>query len=191
MRFASIVGAVVALLCAMPAQAGPFNCQNGCDYPIDLGPFFVDYSLPSDAITYVWTFRLEADDPNTTVSLAPPNQADHTTRYFGGGSTFTSRDFPFRYEQVITPLLTTITVWAPKSYNNCASGGPIGEICAEKFDVWGNGAYLYFNTTSDTVRLFSSITAVPEPATWAMMISGFGLAGAAMRRRANFKAAQA
>jgi hypothetical protein len=24
---------------------------------------------------------------------------------------------------------------------------------------------------------------VPEPATWAMMITGFGLAGAAMRRR--------
>ncbi len=28
-----------------------------------------------------------------------------------------------------------------------------------------------------------SITAVPEPATWALMISGFGLAGAALRRR--------
>ena len=26
-------------------------------------------------------------------------------------------------------------------------------------------------------------SAVPEPATWAMMIVGFGLAGAAMRRR--------
>ncbi len=28
-----------------------------------------------------------------------------------------------------------------------------------------------------------SITAVPEPATWAMMILGFGIAGAALRRR--------
>ena len=28
-----------------------------------------------------------------------------------------------------------------------------------------------------------SVAAVPEPATWAMMIAGFGLAGAAMRRR--------
>jgi hypothetical protein len=33
--------------------------------------------------------------------------------------------------------------------------------------------------TSDKV----TITAVPEPATWAMMITGFGLAGAALRRR--------
>jgi hypothetical protein len=31
--------------------------------------------------------------------------------------------------------------------------------------------------------------AVPEPATWAMMISGFGLAGAAMRRRAKVNVA--
>ncbi|HEY9234280.1 MAG TPA: PEPxxWA-CTERM sorting domain-containing protein, partial [Phenylobacterium sp.] len=32
---------------------------------------------------------------------------------------------------------------------------------------------------------FSHVTggAVPEPATWAMMITGFGLAGAAIRRR--------
>jgi hypothetical protein len=30
-----------------------------------------------------------------------------------------------------------------------------------------------------------SIAAVPEPATWAMMIGGFGLAGVAMRRRAR------
>ena len=30
----------------------------------------------------------------------------------------------------------------------------------------------------------SDVGAVPEPATWAMMIGGFGLVGAAMRRRA-------
>lgn len=35
----------------------------------------------------------------------------------------------------------------------------------------------------------SLIVAVPEPATWAMMIAGFGLAGAAMRRRRRISAA--
>lgn len=33
------------------------------------------------------------------------------------------------------------------------------------------------------LRLDYGVTAVPEPATWAMMIAGIGLAGAAMRRR--------
>lgn len=32
-----------------------------------------------------------------------------------------------------------------------------------------------------------STSAVPEPATWAMMLAGFGLAGAAMRRRQNVR----
>lgn len=43
------------------------------------------------------------------------------------------------------------------------------------------------NLTGNPVALAnfsaSNFTAVPEPATWAMMIVGFGLAGAAMRRR--------
>lgn len=42
--------------------------------------------------------------------------------------------------------------------------------------VWSTGAF----QVSPYVQ-----TAVPEPATWAMMIAGFGLAGAALRRRTN------
>jgi hypothetical protein len=36
--------------------------------------------------------------------------------------------------------------------------------------------------TSDIYRMFAGAGAVPEPASWAMMISGFGLIGGAMRR---------
>lgn len=35
--------------------------------------------------------------------------------------------------------------------------------------------------------LDSNVTAVPEPATWGMMIMGFGLVGGAMRRRQNVR----
>ena len=38
-----------------------------------------------------------------------------------------------------------------------------------------------FGQTSSTFDF--EVSAVPEPATWALMISGFGLAGAALRRR--------
>ena len=42
-----------------------------------------------------------------------------------------------------------------------------------------------FETVANTAITASvAAGAVPEPATWAMMIGGFGLAGAAMRRRA-------
>lgn len=49
--------------------------------------------------------------------------------------------------------------------------------------------YIRFRASPDGVEDFdwrftiSTISAVPEPATWAMMIAGFGLAGAALRRR--------
>ena len=44
----------------------------------------------------------------------------------------------------------------------------------------------YVGTAFDNVYLDATpltVSAVPEPATWAMMISGFGLAGASLRRR--------
>jgi hypothetical protein len=42
----------------------------------------------------------------------------------------------------------------------------------------------YRQTAFDNVRLeTAAIAPVPEPASWAMMISGFGLAGGALRRR--------
>ena len=40
-----------------------------------------------------------------------------------------------------------------------------------------------------TFTLVRGVSAVPEPATWAMMISGFGMAGVALRRRRTVSAA--
>ncbi|QQV78924.1 NF038122 family metalloprotease [Sphingomonas aliaeris] len=47
------------------------------------------------------------------------------------------------------------------------------------FDVLANSGYKY--TTADAYRAFA--TAVPEPATWGMMILGFGMVGASSRYR--------
>jgi len=56
-----------------------------------------------------------------------------------------------------------------------------------KFDIFNNYAegtiYDPYATGLSEVR-FNSLAAVPEPASWAMMIGGFALAGYAMRRRA-------
>ena len=56
------------------------------------------------------------------------------------------------------------------------------------------GAAYAFTGISNNGRSFngsitySVISAVPEPASWAMMIAGFGLAGAALRRRGTIVA---
>ena len=47
------------------------------------------------------------------------------------------------------------------------------------------------NLTSWSVQLSGNAGAVPEPATWAMMIAGFGLVGGAMRRRSKVKVSYA
>lgn len=54
---------------------------------------------------------------------------------------------------------------------------------ATTFNIFGNSrsGNLYIDDIS--IREVLSVTAVPEPATWAMMIGGFSLAGASMRRR--------
>jgi len=57
----------------------------------------------------------------------------------------------------------------------------------------GSGEYISGLTFASSQNSFEiddiSGSAVPEPATWAMMIAGFGLAGAALRRRRTIFAA--
>uniref|UniRef100_UPI00286B0922 PEPxxWA-CTERM sorting domain-containing protein n=1 Tax=Phenylobacterium sp. TaxID=1871053 RepID=UPI00286B0922 len=53
--------------------------------------------------------------------------------------------------------------------------------------AWSTGTLnLYYwdeNAGDNTGFVTASISAVPEPVTWTMMILGFGLAGSALRRR--------
>ncbi|NNM75900.1 PEP-CTERM sorting domain-containing protein [Sphingomonas sp. ID1715] len=56
----------------------------------------------------------------------------------------------------------------------------IARIVITEFDE--NDANPDSNIGYDTFR-FGAINAVPEPASWALMVAGFGLAGAATRRR--------
>ncbi|NJC34902.1 hypothetical protein GGR88_002416 [Sphingomonas jejuensis] len=79
--------------------------------------------------------------------------------------------------------------------NRTAYSGTIGNIAVANggsialrwsdFDASGAEDALAIDDFSLTATLASTTPAVPEPATWAMMIAGFGLVGSAMRRRKN------
>ena len=83
-----------------------------------------------------------------------------------------------------------------------AGGNLLGTTSVNEGNVFGTGATLSLTLAGiQSVRFYSNgatvgfdnfefgtLTAVPEPASWAMMIAGFGLAGAAARRRREIAA---
>lgn len=62
---------------------------------------------------------------------------------------------------------------------------PATQFGTFSFDVIAGDSYGFFISTTDGAlgRGALTIGAVPEPASWAMLIAGFGLVGAAARRR--------
>ena len=76
----------------------------------------------------------------------------------------------------------------PSQQSLTTSFGPVTSTSiVTTFPLVGtSNGFLLFNSSSNVQfsGVVASVAAVPEPATWAMMIAGFGLAGAALRRRA-------
>lgn len=78
---------------------------------------------------------------------------------------------------------------APTNVNNVLSdGGPVAYIAdfqfAKAYSQYAFGASTIAINSGNADQEFSAIGAgVPEPAAWALMIAGFGLAGATLRRR--------
>lgn len=80
-----------------------------------------------------------------------------------------------------TTLESSATLPASGGYlSSSAFSGTYNLAAGDKltFDVAKNGPYQY-----DSTGLSATVTSVPEPATWAMMILGMGGMGAVLRRR--------
>jgi len=67
----------------------------------------------------------------------------------------------------------------PKDFNVC--GNVFGVNCSNTWTL--NAFFGGVAMSSKPIHYLVSVTSVPEPASWAMMIAGFGMAGAALRRR--------
>ena len=70
----------------------------------------------------------------------------------------------------------------PAGLGSCGTGGSGPRVSQMGSDA--TSAFVGFGVIrTGEIYNFSLANAVPEPASWAMMIAGFGLAGAALRRR--------
>ena len=194
-------GLALASATATAASAGTFIFNEGTfGTPVHFTLYddfnYNDVADDSNVTGHGYDF-LTGDIPSRSASI-PGN----TTPYLsvdGGGEAdimFTDpvRSFSFDYSTVDTYNTLTI-IYADHTTQSFSgttilSGFPTGTTSGSLI-VNGNGKLisgLQLNTSSaafevDNLSISSSVVGVPEAATWAMMVIGFGAIGAASRRR--------
>lgn len=78
-------------------------------------------------------------------------------------------------------IITTTSYNVANSFTLTSIALNVGDTL--DFVLNNNGSYDYDSTALAATISLPTVAAVPEPATWAMMIGGFGMAGGAMRRK--------
>ena len=146
----------------------------------------VNYTVPSDGLTYRWDFFTDSAHPNAIITLGGPNDIFAIDKISNGDGTthnaFSATNPNFMWNAIYAPGHTTIFVEADPSFNNCSGAIPAGALCGRTNNVFGDSAALGVNV-QDIVTITFSATAVPEPAAWALMLTGvFGI-GAVLRQR--------
>jgi hypothetical protein len=181
------------LILASPAHASLESSFLDQDVYLTSESFFLplDYTVPSDGLTRQWDFGIESADPDATLTLSAPNQVFTILWKVGPGGVIGSQlgpDPDYVFSQLYSgPGLVSYLVSAQKSFNFCDSPGPVGSTCGADYFVWGNAAPMLIQSDAPvTIHLTSTV--VPEPTTWALMILGFGGAGAMLRRRRRLAA---
>ena len=144
------------------------------------------------------TFSVLVDDPATT-SVFSQHATLQSANLTLGSTTFTlantglfRNSSPLSYAD--TDLYTLYGIVGSGLGAGTGVGGATDDFSLQ-FNPYsggvGNLLYARANpaisgTFADSIVLTPAVAAVPEPATWGMLILGFGLTGAAMRRRVRF-----
>lgn len=158
----------------------------------------LSYSLSSNSFTpYFGKPNLSnADFPNpseyvmTVSTKSNGNSADYdrlgfTLQPFPYGLTTVNIGFWVNYE---LGSLGNAIIAVPSSDKIIASSAGHGGFIYDPITLDG-GQYSVFGGTIDKFSIMPAVnSAVPEPATWGMMIAGVGMAGATLRRRRKSEA---
>ena len=148
----------------------------------------------ANAATYVYVGSWQVDDGSYWADEPMAYTGQEAAALLFGGSADDYAISTLGSSLVTIDNLSWVSTWG----GACAGANPCGTKVAEDYKVSTGGFYLNPGDTSAYVTDWAigsqytnyafKITdsqpgAVPEPATWAMLIAGFGLIGAAMRRR--------
>jgi len=162
-----------------------------------IGSATIDFSLTTDNTIGVITsdqvtnYAVTITSGANTIFFAPGNSA---LFIFGSALTATSTDLNFDFGGAGNSFLVFNRGAGLGDHYCFETSGCSGQFNnAESFRVGGAPAPFTGEARSgvQTIASVASLSAVPEPATWALMLLGFGSIGVAMRRagRKNLQAA--
>lgn len=209
-----LVGAALAAFSAVPSQAATQIYSSDVDGLAGNQPWNGTLGLNFDVnapivITSLGVFDDSSDGLQATLAVTIFDRATQQQLFspviFSSGTANTGNEYIF---QSIAPLILRrgayqLAAWNydanEQNYNNSGPGGPItfndlgGRLTAVGTS-YSNAGGVYGNQPDVGLTRYGAgslmAAAIPEPATWAMLIGGFGVVGGAMRSaRRNRKAA--
>ncbi|MYM67378.1 PEP-CTERM sorting domain-containing protein [Pseudoduganella sp. FT55W] len=155
----ALAGLALAALAALSAQAA-------------------DYDIPDSGLTqeFNWSNGIGAADDTFSITVAAPSQIHVVlTDEFLAGDTF-----KLKLDGNWVPFTSTTFVGS-SNFQGTASGVYLG-VGAHTFEIFLTGLSPGYGDGSG-IAAFSALEAVPEPATYGMLLAGLGLLGYAARSK--------
>ncbi len=176
----------------LPAPRAPDSVLYNFDVLGDLSMIDPGYNPALVAIHNTGSDGSGAQNP-----FSNPANTPYLSVLGGGSATITfdklMKSISFDWGSIDTYNTLTITLADGTMHNIIGNPGGGNQTSSSNngryYAVWDGANAIKSVTFASSSNSFEvdalSGSAVPEPATWAMMITGFGLAGAAIRRRRN------
>lgn len=136
-----------------------------------------DGTLGSLQAYNITDFAIDISDATGSLTLTPGNAG---ILIASGGLSASAADLFFNYNGGGYALFQSPFVGSGKNFL-CFAGSPCGNFAGATNLAVNNPSVVSTTAYQGTVKIASVNSAVPEPATWAMVLLGFGCIGFAMR----------